>query len=83
MFFSFLYSLTGIAILTTFCFIGAFIASPMSYWLMTLKAKNIMENSGVSKKSTRKHAAFLTVLTVIACVLLLWLIIHAGKQGIS
>ena len=80
---SILYGLIGIAILTAFCIIGAFIAPPMAYWFMTPKAKRIMEESGISKKFTKKQAASLTVLIVIACVLFLWLIVYAGKQGVT
>ena len=80
---SFLYGLIGIIILTSFCVIDAFITPPMAYWFMTPKAKRIMENAGVSRKFTRKQAAYLTALIVIACILFLWLIIHAGKQGVG
>lgn len=79
---SVLYGLIGIAILTGFCITGAFLAPPMAYWFMTPHAKGIMEDAGISRKFTRKQAVSLTVLIVVACMLFLWLIVHAGKQGV-
>ena len=79
---SFLYGLIGIVILTAFCIIGAFIAPPIAYWFMTPKAKRIMEESGISRKFTRKQAISLTVFIVIACILFIWLIVHAGRHGV-
>ena len=73
----------GITILTAFCIIGAFIAPPIAYWFMTPKAKHIMEESGISRKFTRKQLVSLTVLIAITCVIFIGLIIYAGKQGVS
>ena len=80
---SFLFGLIGIIILTFFCIIGAFVAPPIAYWFMTPKAKMIMDDSGISRKFTRKQAVSLTALIVIVCVLFLWLIVYAGKQGVT
>ena len=79
---SFLYGLIGIIILTFFCIIGAFVAPPIAYWFMTPKAKMIMEDSGISRKFTRKQVVSLTVLIITACILFIWLIVYAGKQGV-
>lgn len=80
---NFLFGLTGIAILTAFCIIGAFLAPPMAFWFMTPKAVKIMEDAGISRKFTRKQAISLTALIVIACILFIGLFGLAGKQGIS
>ena len=80
---SVLYGLIGIAILTAFCITGAFLAPPMAYWFMTPHAKGIMENAGISRRFTRRQAVSLTALIVIACILFLWMIVHAGTQGVN
>ena len=69
---SFLYGLIGIVLLTAFCVIGAFIAPQEAYWFMTPYAKNILEESGIDKKFTRKSAVRITLLIVIICVLFVW-----------
>lgn len=80
---SFLFGLIGIVLLTAFCVIGAFIAPPMAYWFMTPRAVKIMEESGISRKFSRKQAASLTILIAADCALFLCLIVYAGKQGVS
>lgn len=80
---SFVYGLIGIILLTAFCVIGAFLAPQEAYWFMTPYAKNILEESGIDRKFTRKSAVRLTVLIVITGGLFVWTIITAGRQGVT
>lgn len=80
---SFLYGLIGIILLTAFCLIGAFLAPQVAYWFMTPSAKKLLEEHEISRKFTLKGKILLAILTAVICVLYVFTIISAGKQGVT
>ena len=59
---SVLFGLIGIALLTAFCLIGAFLVPQNAYWFMTPKAIGILEEYGISRNFDRRDKIILGVL---------------------
>ncbi len=80
---SVLFGLVGIVLLTAFCLIGAFLVPQNAYWFMTPKAVSILEESGISRKFSRRDKIVIGILIVLTGIGYVATIIFAGKQGVS
>ncbi len=80
---SVLFGLIGIALLTAFCLIGAFLVPQNAYWFMTPKAIKILEESGVGRKFSLRDKIILGILMAITGGGMIATIILAGKQGVA
>ena len=80
---SVLFGLIGIALLTAFCLIGAFLVPQNAYWFMTPKAIKILEESGVGRKFSLRDKIILSILMAITGGGMIATIILAGKQGVA
>ncbi len=56
---SVLFGMIGIALLTAFCLIGAFLVPQNAYWFMTPKAIGILEEYGISRNFDRRDKIIL------------------------
>lgn len=80
---NFIFGLIGIAILTAFCLVGAFMAPPVAYWFLTPYAVRILEESEISRKFKSKELLLISVLIVVTGIMFIALIIYSGKQGVE
>lgn len=80
---SFVYGLIGIALLTAFCLIGAFLVPQDAYWFMTPSAVEQLEKYGIPRKLKTKDKIIIGALMLIVGAGYIATIIFAGRQGVD
>ncbi|SEG11655.1 hypothetical protein SAMN04487934_10832 [Eubacterium ruminantium] len=81
--FNFIFGLIGIALLTVFCLIGAFLVPQNAYWFMTPSAVDLLEKYGIPRELKQKDKITIGLLMLIVGVGYIVTIIIAGKQGVA